>query len=225
LTDILFKNIFGLMLAYCKIASSGFLLAIGTLYSCCLLIPSKHLLRFKMRYYPLFTAIPAVILTVITLTHSGCTSNKTSSTTPTDPVNAGSNTSSQDANAGDLPPELSDAQRFDPASTLDPKVVQESDFYQIKQSVEQNKAALDATWKEQDRLENSVKTSATQEEDKKAALLKAEEEERERQRQKQVEAFEKSKDQRAKDEKKAKEAAEKLPGISNEEVNWKGLED
>jgi hypothetical protein len=159
---------------------------------------------------------------LVAITLAACTTTNPSANPSggTDPVSGDATTSTDE-----LPAELKDAQKFDPAATLDPKVVQESDFYQIRQSIEQNKAALDAGWKEQERIEASVKSTAAQEEARKAALAKAEEEERERQRQKQIEAYESTKDQRAKDEIKAQEAAKKLPGISNEEVNWKGLED
>jgi hypothetical protein len=164
---------------------------------------------------------------MIPMNLTSCTSTKSGSQeAPSgDVVSASALNTPQGQTNEDLPLELKDAQRFDPAVTLDPKVIQESDFYQIKQSIEQNRAALDAGWREQERMENSVKDANSAEAQRKAAAAKAEEEERKRQRQKQIEAYEKSKDQRAKDEQKASENAEKLPSIKNNEVNWKGLED
>jgi hypothetical protein len=158
---------------------------------------------------------------------SSCTTTKSSSqgTATQDIVATGHNQGTGPDSNEDLPVELKDAQRFDPATTLDPKIIQESDFYQVKQSIEQNRAALDAGWREQERMENSVKSATSAEAQRKATQEKVEEEERERQRQKQIEAYERSKDQRSKDDQKASEDAEKLPTIKNNEVNWKGLED
>lgn len=77
-----------------------------------------------------------------------------------DPASSAPNESGSSPNTSEeLPPELLDAQRFDPVTTMDQKTIQESDFYQIKQSVEQNKNALDEGWKEQDRVEALIKAT------------------------------------------------------------------
>jgi hypothetical protein len=182
---------------------------------------------FKPKSQKCFQRAIAATTLIVPLALISCTSTKSGSQgAPTGDIVTASDTNTSQGNTNeDLPVELKDAQRFDPALTLDPKVVQESDFYQIKQSIEQNRAALDAGWREQERMENSVKAANSAEDQRKSAAAKAEEEERERLRQKQIEAYERSKDQRAKDEQKASENAEKLPSIKNNEVNWKGLED
>lgn len=156
------------------------------------------------------------------LIYTGCTTTKKSPTGSKDVV-AGS----ADATLSneDIPVELKDAQSFDPATTLEQSVVQESDFYQIKKSVEENKQTLEAAWKEQERLEASVRAANAEEEKKKAIAAKQEEEERERQRQIAIAEFEKNKEKQAKEEKAALDEVKKLPTISNEEVMWNGLED
>jgi multimeric flavodoxin WrbA len=177
-----------------------------------------------------FSPLPFAMITtaiVLPLVLNSCTTTKSGAqnTASGEVVSSSQTTPDGSQSNEDLPVELRDAQKFDPASTLDPKVVQESDFYQIKQSIEQNKAALDAEWKEQERMENSVKSAKSAEDQRKMETAKAEDEERERQRQKDIETYEKSKDQRTKDEQKTIDDAEKLPSIKNNEVNWKGLED
>lgn len=125
----------------------------------------------------------------------------------------------------EIPAELRDAHAFDPATTLDQATIKESDFYQIKKSIEENQPALDAAWKEQERLESSLKAANAEVEKKKALSAKAEEEERERQRQIAITDFEKNKEKRAKEEQQADEEIKKLPTISKDEVMWQGLED
>jgi hypothetical protein len=169
-----------------------------------------------------WSSVLFVPLTILSCTTSKSGSNQTASVSEVIAPNADI---AADQLSDDLPPELKDASRFDPAVTLDPKAVQESDFYQIKQSIDQNRDALEAGWREQERMENSVKAASSAEEQRNAAAAKADQEERERRRLKQIEAFEKSKAQREKDEQKANKAAEKLPSIKSDEVNWKGLED
>lgn len=164
-------------------------------------------------------------LVISTLAFYSCTSTKKDAkAVSTEPVAAGS-ASTPSASQEDLPPELRDAQSFDPAASLDQKTVQESDFYQIKKSVEENKAALDAAWREQDRLENNVRAAQAEVEKQKALNAKKEEEEREKQRLKDVEEFEKNKAKRAKEEKAADEEIQKLPSISKDEIMWQGIED
>ncbi len=143
-----------------------------------------------------------------------------------DPASSAPNESGSSPNTSEeLPPELRDAQRFDPVTTMDQKTIQESDFYQIKQSVEQNKNALDEGWKEQDRVEALIKATDKAAEEKKSAAAKAEEDERERQRLEAIKDFDKNKDKRAKEEEKANDDVKKLPTINRNEENWKGLED
>lgn len=125
----------------------------------------------------------------------------------------------------DIPEELKNADQFDPATTLDRSIVEQSDFYQIKKSVEDNKKALDAAWKEQERIEASINAQKAEEQRQKALAAKAEEEERERQRQIAIKEFEKNKQKRAKEELEAIEEVKKLPTISRDEVKWQGLED
>lgn len=154
-----------------------------------------------------------------------CTSTKKDGANGSaDPVSAETK-SSENGTYDELPDELKDAHTFDPAKTLDQKTVEESDFYQIKKSVEENKANLDAAWREQDRLETSVKASKVEEERQKALKAQREEEEREKQRQKEIEAFEKGKEKRAKEAKEAEEEINKLPTISKDEIMWQGIED
>jgi len=125
----------------------------------------------------------------------------------------------------DVPDELRYAHRFDPAATLDPKVVQESDFYQIKQSIEQNRAILETAWKEQEAIEARVKAAATAEKQRKADLAKQEEEELARKRQEAAAEYERTKDLREKYENEANERVKKLPTIRHSDEVWQGLED
>ena len=125
----------------------------------------------------------------------------------------------------DVPAELRHAHRFDPALTLDPKVVQESDFYQIKQAIEQNRAILEAAWKEQEAIESRVKAALSAEKQRKADLAKQEEEELARKRQAAAEEYERTKDLREKYENEANERVKKLPTIRKSDEVWRGLED
>ncbi len=164
-------------------------------------------------------------LIISTLAFYSCTATKKDGAkASSDPVTAGAS-NSQTGSQEDLPAELKDAQSFDPADSLDQKTVQESDFYQIKKSVEENKAALDAAWREQDRLESQVRAAKADVEKQKALTTKQEEEAREKQRLKDVEEFEKNKTKRLKEEKAAEEEIQRLPTISKDEVMWEGLED
>jgi type IV secretory pathway VirB10-like protein len=136
---------------------------------------------------------------------------------------------SEAENAGpalqDVPDELRYAHRFDPAATLDPKVVQESDFYQIKKTIEQNRAVLEAAWKEQEAIEARVKAAASAEKQRKADLAKQEEEELARKRQEAAAEYERTKDLREKYENEANERVKKLPTIRRSDEVWRGLED
>jgi hypothetical protein len=164
-------------------------------------------------------------LVISSLVFYSCTSTKKDGKASSDEPVAAGVPSSQGAGQEDLPSELRDVQTFDPAASLDQKTVLESDFYQIKKSVEENKAALDAAWHEQDRLESNVRAAKAEVEKQKALNAKKEEEEREKKRLKDIEEFEKNKAKRAKEEKAAEEEIKKLPSISKDEVMWEGIED
>ncbi len=162
------------------------------------------------------------------LTFYSCTSTKkTGATGANDPVASDASDASAAAKGSgeDLPEELKDALNYDPATSLDTKTVEESDFYQIKKSVEENKANLDAAWREQERMESSVKAAKQESEKQKALKAKQEEEERDKQRLKEIEEFEKNTERRAKEAKAAEDEISKLPTISKDEVMWQGIED
>jgi hypothetical protein len=125
----------------------------------------------------------------------------------------------------DVPEELRNAHRFDPAATLDPKVVHESDFYQIKQAIERNRAVLEAAWKEQEAIEARVKAALNEEKQRKASLAKQEEEELARKRQESAAEYERTKDLQEKYENEANERVKKLPTIRRSDEVWRGLED
>jgi hypothetical protein len=153
-----------------------------------------------------------------------CVTTKTQETT--DPVKpAVEKAAVEDPRLLELPEELRDAHKYDPAATLDTATVQESDFFQIRKSVDENKAALDSAWREQEQLENRVKSAKTIEEQRRAAEAKRQEEELERKRQQEVAEFEKNKSKRAKEAQDAEDAMKKLPTISKDEIMWQGLED
>jgi multimeric flavodoxin WrbA len=159
------------------------------------------------------------------LTFYSCTSTKkTGATGANDPVATDASAAAK-GSGEDLPEELKDALNYDPATSLDAKTVEESDFYQIKKSVEENKANLDAAWREQERMESSVKAAKQESEKQKALKAKQEEEERDKQRLKEIEEFEKNTERRAKEAKAAEDEISKLPTISKDEIMWQGIED
>ena len=124
----------------------------------------------------------------------------------------------------DLPPDLQNYGKFDPAATLDPKSIQESDFYQINKSTLDDKANLDAAWAEQDRLESSVKNHKKETDDATLKKAKDESDAIERDRQLKVENAKKNKNTEDDEERKAAEEVKKLPTISDDELNWKALD-
>ena len=170
-------------------------------------------------------AAMALLAALIGFSSASCTTSHSKKPAGTEAVSAQNQELDDPTALQDIPAELRDAHKFDPASTLDQKTVQESDFYKIKQSIESNRAVLEAAWKEQERIEASVRSSLTAENQHKAALAKQEEEDRERKRQLAIEDFENNKDRRAKDASDADEEVKKLPTIKKSEVLWKGLED
>lgn len=170
-------------------------------------------------------AAMALLAVLIGFSSASCTTSHSKKPAGTEAVSAQNQESDDPTALQDIPAELRDAHKFDPASTLDQKTVQESDFYKIKQSIESNRAVLEAAWKEQERIEASVRSSLTAENQHKAAVAKQEEEDRERKRQLAIEEFETNKDRRAKDVSDADEEMKKLPTIKKSEVLWKGLED
>lgn len=166
----------------------------------------------------------ALLLTALLPFIAGsCTSLK-SPQQPSDVVDA-AQTESTEPSMQDVPAELRNAHRFDPAVTLDPKVVQESDFHQIKQAIEQNRAVLEAAWKEQEAIEARVKAALTAEKQRKADLARQEEEERDKKRQEAAAEYERTKDLREKYENEANERVKKLPTIRRSDELWRGLED
>ena len=124
----------------------------------------------------------------------------------------------------DLPADLQNYGKFDPAATLDPKAIQESDFYQINKSTLDDKAKLDAAWAEQDRLESSVKNHKKETDDAQQKKAQEESDAIERDRQLKVENTKKNKSTEDDEQKKAAEEVKKMPTISEDELNWKALD-
>jgi hypothetical protein len=167
----------------------------------------------------------AFLTALLVMSTSSCTSLQSSKKTNGDVVQAGTPAEVNPLANEDIPEELKSSLTFDPAHTLDPKVVQESDFYQIKQEIERNREALESAWKEQEAIEARVKEAAANEKNRKAELAKQEEEERERQRLKDAELYEKQREMRAKYEADADKRVKKMPTITRDEELWNGLED
>lgn len=165
-----------------------------------------------------------LLATLLPFMAGSCTSLKSSPKQSSDVVDA-AQTDSNEPPLQDVPEELRNAHRFDPAVTLDPKVVQESDFHQIKQAIEQNRAVLEAAWKEQEAIEARVKAALTAEKQRKADLARQEEEERDKKRQEAAAEYERTKDLREKYENEANERVKKLPTIRRSDELWQGLED
>lgn len=153
-----------------------------------------------------------------------CTSTKSTAPKPGDLVEANPALSSE-PELQDVPEELRFALRFDPAQTLDPKTVEESEFYQIKKAIEQNRSIIEAAWKEQEAIEARVRAAIDEEKMQKAEIARQEEAELNRKRKNAADEYERTKDLRAKYEKEANERAKKLPTISRDYEVWKGLED
>lgn len=156
-----------------------------------------------------------------------CTSNKQGTANP-EPVQANhAATSEPSAPAvdGDLPPELRDVQKFDPAASIDAEAVKNSDFYQVKKNAETNRPSLDADWKAQDELEKSVKKAKEDEEKRKKEDAKKEEQLREQSRVKSAKEYKDASAQRARYIREANEKVKKMPTISKREIMWNGLED
>ncbi len=132
----------------------------------------------------------------------------------------------EDKAVGDtsLPPELRDAQTFDPAASLDQKSIEESDFYKVKKEAESAKTKVDAEWKAQDEQESALRKAKEEEEKRKKEELKKEDERKEESRKRAVNEYKKYAKERAQKERRAAEMVKKMPTISQEEVNWNGLE-
>ncbi len=172
-----------------------------------------------------FRIVGAFLTALLAISTSSCTSLQSSKKAGNEVIQAGENAEANPLANEDIPEELKSSLTFDPAHTLDPKVVQESDFYQIKQEIERNRAALEAAWKEQEAAEARVKEALAAEKTRKAELAKQEEEERERQRLKDAELYEKQSQMRAKYEADAEKRVKKMPTITRDEELWNGLED
>ncbi len=166
----------------------------------------------------------------ISMTFCGCTTKPSSTTAPaTDVVAAGpAGTTGQNADPAnqdsDLPPELQNAATFNPATTLDQKSVQESDFYQINKSTLDEKEKRDAAWIEQERLEGSVLAHKKSEEDALQRKIKEENDAFEKDRQLKNEKILKNKNTENDEEQKAADEVKKMPTISDDELNWKALD-
>jgi hypothetical protein len=172
------------------------------------------------------TSLVALSLVSVSLAMSGCTSTKTKSAE--DPVAASAEAPKTEETTGvvdaSLPPELQDAHKFDPATTIDQETLKNSDFYQVKREVEVSKSALDAEWKAQDALEQSV-IKAKEDEEKRKALEQAKEDEaKEEARLKATKDYEANQQKRMKEEQEAMRKVATMPTISEKDVNWNGLE-
>lgn len=121
-----------------------------------------------------------------------------------------------------LPPELREAHKFDPAAELDAKG---TDFDEVRKNVQANASAIDAEWKAQEQLEDSVRKSKEDEELRKKEEQKKEEAEREQARLEATKNYKANAARRAREEREAREEVKKMPTISKEEVMWNGLED
>ena len=153
-----------------------------------------------------------------------CTSSKVKDDAQ-EPVKVEAKPVASAAGEYELPPELRDTDKFDPATTLDAQQVQESDFYKIKKEVDDKRPHLDADWKAQDQLENDVRKAKDDATRRDKEQLKKEEEDREKARQESIKNFGANSKKRAREERIARDRAAKLPTISKEEVQWNGLED
>ena len=127
--------------------------------------------------------------------------------------------------AGDLPPELRDASTFDPATTLDAETVKQSDFYQVRQKTEADRAAVDAAWKAQEVRDEALRKAREDEERKKRDEKLREEAINEQTRQESIHNYKKTAAQRLRDRQDAERAVKKMPTITHEDVMWNGLED
>ena len=124
-----------------------------------------------------------------------------------------------------LPPELQNAQNFDPASTIDPNAVKNSDFFQVKKEAETNRTNLEKDWKMQDDQEESVKKAKEAEKLKQDQDQKKDDEAREESRMKSVKEHKSSAAQRARFMREANDRVKKMPTITKQEIQWNGLED
>lgn len=154
-----------------------------------------------------------------------CTSSKVKDSEVKEPVQAAAPAEVAKAPAdGELPAELRDTEQFDPATTLDEKQVQDSDFYKVRKEVDSTKPHVDQEWKAQDQLEDSVRKAKEEEELRKKEELKKEEESREKARLESIKNHESNAKKRAHDERVAKDRVAKMPTISADELQWSGLE-
>jgi len=129
------------------------------------------------------------------------------------------------ADTSSLPPELRNVDSFDPAATIDPEVVKNSDFHQVKQTTEANRQAVDSEWKAQDALEESIRKAKEEEKKKQQEQEEKEKRELEEQRKEANRRYKSNAVREARYMKEAEERAKKLPTISKEEMLWNGLED
>ena len=125
----------------------------------------------------------------------------------------------------DLPPELRDANKFDPAATLDADAVKNSDFYEVQQKAEADRAALDAAWKEQDAKDEAMRKAQDDEERKRLDEQRKADAAKEQTRNESRSAYQKSMARRERDRRDAERAVGKMPTISHKDVMWNGLEE
>lgn len=167
--------------------------------------------------------IYAVVL-VSSLALLRCTSAKKEEA-PKEPVKAEAQQAPVSEADKDLPPELRNVESFDPATTLDEKQVQETDFYQVRKEVESNRAALDKEWQAQEQLDGSIRKAKQEAELRKKDDERKEKEAIEKARQEAIKNYNANANKRARQERIERDRAAKLPTISKEEVMWNGLED
>lgn len=153
-----------------------------------------------------------------------CTSTKQSEPVK-DPVQATDPATAVTGTDQDLPPELRNADNYDPAASIDAESIKSSDFYQVKKSVESNRASLDSEWKAQDEQEEAVRKAKEAEKAQKEAVEQEEQKAAEEARLQAIKEYKSSAKKRAKYIHEANEKVKKMPTISREEVLWNGLED
>jgi type IV secretory pathway VirB10-like protein len=171
--------------------------------------------------------IQSHILTILSILSlwTACSTPQKNTPPPSDPVSAQPTQAATTPPTDDtLPPELQNAKSFDPATTLDPQTVKDGDFYQVNKSIQDDKAALDAAWAEQNRIENVLNAAKEETEKSKLKNAKDEEEKLARQRQLEIDNYEKNKDKQNEEERNAADEVKKMPTISDDELNWKALD-
>jgi type IV secretory pathway VirB10-like protein len=184
--------------------------------------------EFQMNTKPLIRSrviIGLVILSGGFLARCTTSEKKTEESVKT-PESVQKSESSTPAHAVDpnLPPELQDVEHFDPATTIDQKTVEQSEFYKAKKDAEASKAQVDAVWKIQDDQESLMRKKKEDEDRKRQEELKKEDLRKQESQRRAVDDHKRFAKERRLNEKRARSMVKKMPTISRDEMEWKGLE-